>query len=156
MSLKIESLDSTSWQILKVLQKHGRISYSELGKIVGLSTPAVSERVRKLEEIGAIERYQAVVNPRLLGYEITALVSIKTAPVNYGRLIGFAERSGAVTECHYITGDASFVLKIVVQDIKEMERFIGEVSHIGTTNTSVVMSTNVDGKILTDKNWVME
>ncbi len=156
MSLNIESLDDTSWKLLRILQNEGRISYSELGKKVGLSTPAVSERVRKLEEAGVISGYQAKVNPEALGYDTVALVSIKTTPNNYGKLISFAEKSGALTECHYVTGDASFVMKIVVRDIKEMEHFISAVSHIGSTNTSVVMSTKIDAKILTKYAWKAE
>lgn len=148
MGLNEKMMDETSWAILEALQENGRLSYSELGKKVGLSTPAVSERVRKLEEADIITGYRAVVDPHKLGREITAFVSIRSTPDNNQKLIRFIQRSPVVAEGHYITGQASYILKIIVANIKEMEAFIGEVSHFGATNTSVVMSTHVEGKIV--------
>ena len=141
-------LDKTGWDILQALQKDGRISYRELGKEVGLSTPAVSERVRKLEENGIIRGYQAVLDLERLGRPITAFTSVKTNPEKNPNLIKFVEESPAVLEAHYITGDASFLLKIAVASIKEMEQLIQSISHYGATSTSIVMSTYAEGKTL--------
>lgn len=146
MSLYERLLDDTSWAILEGLQENGRISYSDLGKKVGLSTPAVSERVRKLEEAGVITGYRAVLDLNKLGRVVTAFVSIRSNPERNKKLIEFIRHSPVVAEGHYITGQASFILKINVANIKEMEAFIGEVSHYGATNTSVVMSTHVESK----------
>lgn len=146
MSLNRNMIDETSWAILEALQENGRLSYSELGKKVGLSTPAVSERVRKLEETGIITGYRATLNLKKLGREITAFVSIRSTPDKNKKLIDFIKQSPAVAEGHYITGQASFILKIVVTNIKELETFIGEASYYGTTNTSIVMSTHVEQK----------
>ena len=151
MSLHEKLMDETSWAILEALQKNGRLSYSDLGKKVGLSTPAVSERVRKLEEAGIITGYRAVIDLNKLGREITAFVSIRSTPDKNKKLIQFIQRSPVVAEGHYITGQASYILKINVASIKEMERFIGEVSHYGATNTSVVMSTHVENKLIKSK-----
>ena len=147
-TLQDKLLDKTGWDLLQILQKDGRISYRELGKKVGLSTPAVSERIRKMEEAGLIEGYQAVLNLERLGRSITAFVSVKTVPDKNPGLIKFAQESAAVLEAHYITGDSSFVLKIAVSSIKEMEQVIQSVSHYGATSTSIVMSTYVDGKAI--------
>ncbi len=150
MSLNKNGLDGTSWAILEALQENGRIPYSELGKKVGLSTPAVSERVRKLEENGIITGYRATLDMQKLGREITAFVSIRSTPDKNKKLIEFIKNSPVVEEGHYITGQASYIVKIVVPKIKDMETFIGEISHFGATNTSVVMSTHVDKKIFRD------
>ena len=147
MALNKYLLDETSWAILVALQENGRIPYSELGKKVGLSTPAVSERVRKLEESGIITGYRATLDMHKLGREIIAFVSIRSTPDKNKKLIEFIKNSPVVEEGHYITGQASYILKIVVPKIKDMETFIGEVSHFGATNTSVVMSTHVERKI---------
>ena len=150
MSLNKNGLDGTSWAILEALQENGRIPYSELGKKVGLSTPAVSERVRKLEENGIITGYRATLDMQKLGREITAFVSIRSTPDKNKKLIDFIKNSPVVEEGHYITGQASYIVKIVVPKIKDMETFIGEISHFGATNTSIVMSTHVDKKIFRD------
>ncbi len=150
MTLHEKLLDKTGWKLLQTLQKEGRIAYRELGKAIGLSTPAVSERVRKMEEAGIITGYRAVLDLEKLGRGITAFVSIQTTPDKYEPLIDFMENSPVVLEGHYITGQASFIIKIAVASIKEMERFINQVSHYGATQTSVVMSTHVKNKIIED------
>lgn len=148
MKLNETLLDETSWAILEALQKNGRLSYSQLGKMVGLSTPAVSERVRKLEEANIITGYKATINLEKLGREVTAFVTIQTTPEKNKPLIQYIKKSPAVVEGHYITGQASFILKIVVARIKDMETLIGEVSHFGSTSTHVVMSSYAGENII--------
>jgi Lrp/AsnC family leucine-responsive transcriptional regulator len=150
MSLKDNSLDGTSWRLLEALQKDGRASYRELGDLVGLSTPAVAERVRRLEEGGMITGYRAVVDLGRLGRAITAFVSVQTTPEKNARLIEFIQSSPAVLEGHYVTGQASFIFKIAVASIAEMEQFINAVSHYGATQTSIVMSTCMENKVIVE------
>lgn len=150
MTLHNKSLDDTSWKLLEALQNDGRASYRELGNQIGLSTPAVSERIRKLEDIGIITGYRAVLDLEKLGRTITAFVRIQTTPEKNAPLIEFFRASPAVLEGHYITGQASFLLKISVASISDMEQFINKVSHYGTTQTSIVLSTHMENKIVTD------
>lgn len=150
MALHDKLLDKTSWELLKALQKNGRASYRELGSQIGLSTPAVSERIHKLEDAGIITGYRAVLDLEKLGRTITAFVSVQTTPEKNTPLIKFIQASPAVLECHYITGRSSFILKIAVTSIGKMEQFINKVSHYGTTQTSIVMSTYMKNKIVTD------
>lgn len=150
MTLQNKLLDETSWKLLEVLQKDGRVSYRDLGSQIGLSTPAVSERIRKLEDAGIITGYRAVLNLEKLGRTITAFVRIQTTPEKNTSLIEFFQTSPAVLEGHYITGQASFLLKISVASIGEMEQFINKASHYGTTQTSIVLSTHMENKIVTD------
>lgn len=151
MPLRNTLLDATGWRLLEALQRDGRASYRELGNLVGLSTPAVAERVRRLEEAGLITGYRAVVDLGRLGRAITAFVSVQTAPDRNARLIGFIQSSPAVLEGHYVTGQASFIFKIAVASIAEMEQFINAVSHYGATQTSIVMSTHMQDKVITDQ-----
>ena len=139
MTLHSKLLDKTSWEILEALQKNGRASYRELGNQIGLSTPAASERIRKLEDAGIITGYRAVLDLEKLGRTITAFVRIQTTPEKNAPLIEFLQASPAVLEGHYITGQASFLLKIAVASIGDMEQFINKVSHYGTTQTSIVL-----------------
>ena len=149
MTLQNKLLDETSWKLLEVLQNDGRVSYRDLGSRIGLSTPAVSERIRKLEDAGIITGYRAVLDLEKLGRTITAFVRIQTTPEKNAPLIEFFQTSPAVLEGHYITGQASFLLKIAVASIGEMEQFINKASHYGTTQTSIVLSTHLENKIVT-------
>ncbi len=148
MTLHHKKIDQTGWKLLQALQENGRASYRALGNQIGLSTPAVSERVRKLEEAGIIKGYRAVLDLEKLDRAITAFVSVQTTPEKNEPLIAFIQASPVVLEGHYITGQASFILKIAVASIKELELFIKELSHYGRTLTSIVMSTHVENKIV--------
>lgn len=148
MTLHNKLLDQTGWNLLEALQADGRASYRALGKQIGLSTPAVSERVRKLEDAGIIKGYRATLDLEKLDRRIMAFVSIDTTPEKNEPLIAFIQASPAVLEGHYITGQASFILKIAVTSIRELEQFIKELSHYGRTLTSIVMSTHVENKII--------
>ncbi|MGB0387172.1 MAG: Lrp/AsnC family transcriptional regulator [Ardenticatenaceae bacterium] len=148
MTLHNNLLDRTSWKLLEGLQIDGRASYRTLGNQVQLSTPSVSERIRKLEEEGVISGYRAVLDLEKLGRAITAFVSVQSTPQTNPSLIAFIQASPVVLEGHYITGEASFILKIAVASIGELEQFIKKVSHYGRTVTSIVMSTHVQNKII--------
>lgn len=150
MTLHNKLLDKTSWDLLEALQKNGRASYRDLGSQIGLSTPAVSERIRKLEDAGIIRGYRAVLDLEKLGRAITAFVKVQTTPEKNAPLIEFIQTSPAVLEGHYITGQASFILKIAVESISELEQFINKASHYGATQTSIVMSTHMQHRIITD------
>lgn len=150
MTLHHKLLDQTGWKLLEALQKNGRSSYRALGKHVGLSTPAVSERISKLEEAGIITGYRALLDLEKLDRAITAFVSIQTTPETSPPLITFVQSSPVVLEAHYITGEASFILKIAVSSIRELEQFIQELSHYGRTLTSIVMSTHVQNKVIVE------
>ena len=131
-------MDVTDYRIIEILQKDGRISMKDLGKIVGLTSPAVSERVKRLEESGVIEGYKAIVNPDALG---RALPSDK-----YELFLETARRDPRIVECHHITGDDCSLLKVIVKDMYELENVIDSIKSIGTTKTSVILSTPIQTK----------
>lgn len=139
-------MDITDHKILEFLQKDGRISMKDLGKIVGLTSPAVSERVKRLEEAGVIEGYKAIVNPDALGRVIKAFIHISLPNDKYKIFIEEARQDSRIVECHHITGDDCSVLKVIVKDMYELENVIDSIKTIGSTKTSVILSTPIHAK----------
>ncbi|HSQ89861.1 Lrp/AsnC family transcriptional regulator [Romboutsia sp.] len=139
-------MDITDHKIIDILQKDGRISMKDLGKIVGLTSPAVSERVKRLEEAGVIEGYKAIVNPDALGRVIKAFIHISLPSNKYDDFIKEARQNPKIVECHHITGDDCSVLKVIVKDMYELENVIDSIKKIGSTKTSVILSTPIQAK----------
>jgi Lrp/AsnC family transcriptional regulator, leucine-responsive regulatory protein len=143
------SLDPKSRAILAELQRDARLSYAELGRRVGLSTPAAAERVRRLEESGVIEGYEARINPRALGLDVTAFVRIRVtgAETLARRLSASAAEWAEVLECHRCTGDESFILKVRVASVGQLERLIDRLTPYGMTSTALVLSSPVERRL---------
>jgi Lrp/AsnC family leucine-responsive transcriptional regulator len=139
-------MDITDHKIIEFLQKDGRISMKDLGKIVGLTSPAVSERVKRLEEAGVIEGYKAIVNPDALGRVIKAFIHISLPNDKYKTFIEEANQDPRIVECHHVTGDDCSVLKVIVKDMYELENVIDSIKTIGSTKTSVILSTPIHAK----------
>jgi Lrp/AsnC family leucine-responsive transcriptional regulator len=142
-------LDEVGWRILKALQEDGRLSFAELGRRVGLSLPAVAERVRRLEEAGIITGYRAEVNMAKIGLPIMAFIRMNTPRDQYPALIALLNNLPQVLECHHLTGSESFVIKIVVASIADLETLIGQLSAYGQTTTSIVLSSPLSKKMMT-------
>lgn len=137
------NIDGTAWQLLEVLQQDGRLSYAELGRRVGMSLSAVAERIKRLEDAGVITGYHARVNPEALGLPLTALVGLKLPASQYKRFLEQAEELPEVRECHHITGDDAFIIKVQVSSMAKLEETIGKLSRFGQTRTSVIMSSPI-------------
>jgi Lrp/AsnC family leucine-responsive transcriptional regulator len=127
--------------VLRELQENARQTFAELGRKVGLSLPAAAERVRKLEDSGFILGYRAEVDAAKLGYPITAFVRLRSVPHNYGRFRNVIAGIPEILECHHVTGEDSFHLKLVASSITHLEELIGGLSAFGQTTTSIVLST---------------
>ena len=117
-------MDVTDYRIIEILQEDGRISMKDLGKIVGLTSPAVSERVKRLEESGVIEGYKAIVNPDSLGRVIKAFIHISLPSDKYESFLDTARNDSRIVECHHITGDDCSLLKVIVKDMYELDNLI--------------------------------
>ena len=139
-------MDVTDYRIIEILQEDGRVSMKDLGKIVGLTSPAVSERVKRLEEAGIIEGYKAIVNPDKLGRVIKAFIHIALPSDQYAEFIDSARKDPRIVECHHITGDDCSLLKVIVKDMYELENVIDSINTIGSTKTSVILSTPIQAK----------
>ncbi|MGF1481089.1 MAG: Lrp/AsnC family transcriptional regulator [Cyanophyceae cyanobacterium] len=141
MALNSENiLDNTGWQILEVLQENARISFSELGRQVGLSAPAVAERVRRMEAEGIISSYRADIDPEKIGLPLMAMIELTTTPDRYPRIIALIDNL-PVLECYHVTGDRSFVMKVIARSMSHLETIIEQLSYFGSTTTAVVLSS---------------
>ena len=138
-----EALDTLDHKILAELQMEGRLSFAELGRRVGLSTPAVAERVRRLEDSGVIERYIAVVNPAKVGLPVRAFVKITVGGDRLPHFHGLAQRMPEVRACHRVTGAESYIIEVAVRDLPHLEAVIDSLSPYVATNTSMVLNSPV-------------
>ncbi|MFB5674893.1 Lrp/AsnC family transcriptional regulator [Paenibacillus terreus] len=135
-------MDSTDKQILFYLQEQARISMTELGKCVGLSQPAVTERVRRMEEKGIIMGYRTVLSPEKVGKSAAAYMLFRTS--NCPAFLDFVRSSPYVKECHRISGDHNYLLKIVTDSISAIEDFGVQCDKYGTYTTLIIMSSPLD------------
>jgi Lrp/AsnC family leucine-responsive transcriptional regulator len=134
-------LDDIGWRILSEMQQNARMPFAELGRIVGLSTPAVAERVHKMEEAGVIVGYRAQIDPAKVGLPILAFVNVKVGGENLGRFMEVAGTHPEVLECHRITGAESFLLKVAVCDVAHLETLLDALMPYVATTTLMVLST---------------
>ncbi|WP_432662357.1 Lrp/AsnC family transcriptional regulator [Wukongibacter baidiensis] len=141
-------MDSTDMKILEILQLDGRISMKDLGKEVGLTSPAVSERVKRLEENGVITGYKAIVNPNKVNKSIKAFINIAIKAERYKRFLEFAPDCSNIIECHHITGGDCMTIKVMVKDMEELERLIDDLKRFGNTETNLILSTPIESKII--------
>lgn len=141
-------LDDTGWRILVELQKDARQSYAELGRRVGLSTPAVLERVRKLEEAGLIVGYHAELNHSKLGLPITAYIRLSVVGEALHNMIAVAENLDEVLECHRVTGTDSFVMKVAVTSVEHLQHLFEQFPPYVATTTSIILSSPVTRRVV--------
>jgi Lrp/AsnC family transcriptional regulator, leucine-responsive regulatory protein len=137
------ALDATDRALLAELQPDGRLSLAELGRRVGLSPPAVSERLRRLEANGTILGYRADVDPRALGYALGAIVRVRPAPRQIPKVAEVARATSEVVECHRMTGEDCFLVKVHVRDVEHLEEVIDRFTPFGQTTTSILQSSPV-------------
>ena len=141
-------LDQIDCKILKHLQEDGRISYAALGRLVGLTTPAVIERVRKLEDAKIITGYRAEIDTGKVGLPITAFIRMSISGVDYSHIIEVARESNEVLECHRGTGGDSFIMKVAVSSVEHLQNLIDRLTPYGITTTSIVLSSPVKSRIV--------
>ena len=151
MALENERLlDETGWHILEALQANARLSFSELGQRVGLSSPAVAERVRRMEDAGIITGYRAEVNTAKIGYPITAIIRVSNSPgERCTRLTASTQAIPEVLECFRVTGGDSLIMKVMASSVEHLESLIDRISEHGQLTTSIVLSTVVSRKVIT-------
>src|SRR5207302_11287306 len=142
-------LDQIGWKLLQELQINGRLSYAELGRRVGLTSPAVVERVKRMEEAGIIVGYHADIDPMKVGMPITAYIRLSVVGDVYTRITAVVKNSPEVVECHRGTGADSFIMKVHVRSVEHLESLIDRLTPFGTTSTSIVLSSPVQQREVT-------
>lgn len=140
------ALDETSRRILGELQGDARLTIAELGRRVGLSAPAVTERLQRLEGAGVIRGYHADIDPRALGLSLSAVIRIRPAPGQLRNVADAALEAEEVVECHRITGDDCYIMRAHVRDVEHLEDLIDRFTPLGQTTTSIVQSSPVPGR----------
>jgi Lrp/AsnC family transcriptional regulator, leucine-responsive regulatory protein len=138
-----EPLDGTN-RLLEEMQSNARLSNAELGRRVGLSAPAVADRLARLEESGAIVAYRTELDPRALGFSLSVVLRIRPAPRELKKVAELAQRTPEVVECHRITGDDCYLMRAWVRDVVHLEELIDRFAPYGQTTTSIVQSSPVE------------
>lgn len=142
-SQKPQRIDDIDRRIIGELTTDGRVSFAELGRRVSLSPPAVAERVQRLERAGVITGYRAEVDPRRLGYAMTAIVRIKPASGQLPRIPELAAEIPEIGECHRITGEDCFFLKVHLRSIDDLSALLDRFLVYGETSTSLINASPI-------------
>ena len=144
-------LDDLDWEILDALQSEGRIGYRELGRRVGLSAPAVAARVRKLEASGIISGYRAVIDPQKMGLRVEAFVqlAVSGSPDADERVIEAARGIPEILDVWRVTGRETYLLRVVVPVVHDLERVLRPLWEYGETITGAVLSAPLEDRPIT-------
>ncbi|CAM4312557.1 Lrp/AsnC family transcriptional regulator [Gillisia sp. Q332] len=137
-------LDRLNWLILESLQKNARQSFSEIGRNVGLTSPAVADRVKKMEDSGVIKGYKAEVSYHKTGHQLKAVITLRAF---MGRLKPFLEKVKEFKEvinCYRITGNENIIMEVVLYDQSHLEEFIDKLITYGETKTHIILSSVVE------------
>ena len=143
MAYEAKLLDDINLRILDELSADGRVGMAELGRRIGLSPPAVAERVQRLERAGVITGYHAEIDPAALGFPISAVVRIRPAPGQLRRIPEIAQATPEVTECYRITGEDCYLLRFQLRSIDDLEDTLDRFTPFGLTTTSIIHSAPV-------------
>lgn len=142
-------LDEIGLRILDELQRDARLSYAELGRRVHLSTPAVAERVRRMEEAGIITGYHAAVNPAALGLPIRAVIRVRASMRSYEQVRNAVIDFPEVVEAHHLTGADDLLLTVLVCSVDHLESVLDRLRPFGDHVTSLVLSSPVERRPIT-------
>ena len=136
-------LDATNRRLLAELQDDARLTLAELGRRVGLSSPAVAERVQRLEQEGVIVGYRTQLDPRALGFALTVVLRVRPAPSQLRAVADLARDTPEVVDCRRVTGDDCYVMTAHVRSVEHLEEVIDRFALYGQTTTSIVQSAPV-------------
>lgn len=137
MNIKIDELN---WSILNLLQENSRLSMASIGRKVGLTPPAVAERVKKMEDLGILTGYKAKVAHNMVGYQLQAIITLRAF---MGKLKPFLEtvrNYSEVVNCYRITGNENIIMEVILKDQFHLEKFIDKLIQYGETRTHIILS----------------
>ena len=150
-----DKLDAIDLKILEILQERGRTKRNKLADEVKLSIPSISERMHKMEMAGVIQGYNAIVNSRRVGLEVTAFVVIRVASTkDYDEIIRQVMENDEILECHAITGEGTYLLKVRTKTTETLERLLMQIQQwpgVTNTNTNIVLSTAKESTVVSLK-----
>ena len=145
MRLQIDNLllDGRNVKLLRLLRDDPRRSLSEMARRIGMSAPAVRERIQRLEEAGIIRGYRVELDPRALGYPISAFLRVRPMPGKLAKIGELAGRLPQVVECHRITGEDCFIMRVYLERLEDLDPLLDRFLAYGQTTTSLVQSSSV-------------
>ncbi|MGV8945795.1 MAG: Lrp/AsnC family transcriptional regulator [Lutibacter sp.] len=146
------NIDLINWKILDSLQQNARQSNTEIARKVGITSPAVAERIHKMQDLGIIEGYHAKVSYFETGHQLKAIITLRAF---MGRLKAFIEKVkefNEVINCYRITGNENIVMEVVLDDQKHLERFIDQLITYGETSTHIVLSNIIENNPIKKRN----
>lgn len=139
-------LDGTNRKLLAELQENARLTQAELARRVGLSSPAVSERLQRLELQGVIRGYRAEIDPAAVGFGLSVVIRVRPAPRQLHKVAELARSSPEIVECLRITGEDCYLIRAHVRDVGHLEALIDELAPYGQTTTSIIQSSPVPAR----------
>jgi Lrp/AsnC family transcriptional regulator, leucine-responsive regulatory protein len=140
--LTFDPLDELDRRILEELRSDARLRITDLSRRIGLSSPAVADRLRKLEDAGAVS-YRAEVNPRALGYTVSAIVRVSPQTRNLHIIPQIAREIPEITECYRITGEDCYFMRLYLRNVNDLEAILDRFTPHGRTTTSIVHSAPI-------------
>lgn len=133
-------IDELNWKILNQLQNNARESFANIGRIIGLTAPAVAERVKKMEDIGVILGYKATVSHSLTGHQLKAIITLRAFMGKLKPFLAIVGNLEEVINCYRITGNENIVMEVVLKDQFHLEKFIDQLIQYGEARTHIVLS----------------
>ena len=137
MNVKIDDLN---WAILKSLQENGRVSFATIGKKIGLSPPAVADRIKKMEDLGILLGYKAIVSYTHIGYQLKAIITLRAFMGKLKPFLKIVSSFEEVVNCHRITGNENIIMEVVLKNQFHLEKFIDKLILYGETRTHIILS----------------
>ena len=145
---KSKTLDDLDWGILTELQKNARVSASEIGRQVGLTTPAVTARISKMEESGLIQGYRTIIDYDKINLSVQVFVQFRSIALHHDDMVKMVNKMPQIQEWHTVTGDNCMLLKVAVPTTKDLEMILAQLGKYGETNTSIILSRNAKPRII--------
>ncbi len=140
MNIKIDDLN---WKILESLQENARASFAKIGREIGLTPPAVAERIKKMEDLGVLQGYRAMVSHARTGHQLKAIITLRAFMGKLKPFLALVVSFEEVINCYRITGNENIVMEVVLKDQFHLEKFIDKLIQYGETRTHIILSNVV-------------
>jgi Lrp/AsnC family leucine-responsive transcriptional regulator len=139
----VSNIDDLNWKILDCLQANARETFAGIGRKVGLTPPAVAERVKKMEDLGIIEGYRVKVSHAKMGHQLKAIITLRAFMGKLKPFLAMVSSLREVVNCYRITGNENIVMEVVLRDQFHLEEFIDRLIQYGETRTHIILSNVV-------------
>jgi len=146
-------IDALNWKILEYLQENARATFTEIGRVVGLTSPAVAERVKRMEDLEIIEGYSVKVSHAKTGHQLKAIITLRAFMGKLKPFLSIVKDFDEVLNCYRITGNENIVMEVVFKDQFHLEKFIDKLIQYGETRTHIILSNVVSHAPIVKNNF---